>query len=242
MNYYQFHISDWALHTSHLTLEEEGVYRRLLDYYYDTELPIPEETQSVIRRLRLGSYSVIVGLILEEFFVLKDGFWHNLRADFEISEYHKKVERAKENGKKGGRPKKNNQQNQQVGKSENPEKTESVSVANPEKSESKANQEPLTINHNPVNNNNDHHDDFDEFWDRYPKKVGKKAARTSWKRLNKESKEIALGDCEARYAGTEKQFIPNPSTYLNGERWNDEKIVVGGTKQPTQTPAAMKEL
>ena len=87
MNYYQFHIADWALHTSHLTLEEEGVYRRLLDHYYDTESPIPEETQPVIRRLRLRGYEETVALILEEFFVLEGGGWRNRRADTEIAAY-----------------------------------------------------------------------------------------------------------------------------------------------------------
>jgi len=106
MHYYQFNISDWALHTSHLTLEEEGIYRRILDHYYDSEKPIPEETQPVIRRLRLANHSVPFGLILSEFFLLEADGWHNHRADIEIKEYHHKAEVARLNGKKGGRPKK----------------------------------------------------------------------------------------------------------------------------------------
>jgi uncharacterized protein YdaU (DUF1376 family) len=143
MNFYQFHIGDFNLHTAHLTLEEEAVYRRLLDYYYDTESPIPEETQLVIRRLRLGSYKETVALILNEFFILEPDGWHNLRADIEISEYNKKAERARENGKKGGRPKKNKGI-----------KTQSVPVANPEETGSKANQEPVTINQEPERGKN----------------------------------------------------------------------------------------
>lgn len=88
MNYYQFHIADWALHTSHLSLEEEAVYRRLLDYYYDTEAPIPRETKWVIRRLRLVPHKEIVLSILQEFFVLQDDGWHNLRADREIEKWN----------------------------------------------------------------------------------------------------------------------------------------------------------
>lgn len=141
MNYYQFHIADFALHTSHLTLEEEGVYRRLLDHYYDTESPIPKKTESVIRRLRLVSYAQIVESILAEFFVLKADGWHNLRADFEISEYNKKADKARENGMKGGRPKKNKELPKQ--------ETDSVILANPEKTGSKANQEPITSNQEP---------------------------------------------------------------------------------------------
>lgn len=147
MHYYQFHISDWALHTSHLDIEEEAIYRRLLDYYYDTEQPIPTETQRVIRRLRLGAHTDLVGLILEEFFIKKADGWHNLRADKEIAEYNAKAETARANGKKGGRPKK---QKQLFAVNERPEKTQLDNLANPEKTKLKANQEPQTTNQKPL--------------------------------------------------------------------------------------------
>tara|TARA_R110002050_G_scaffold194733_2_gene329549 strand:+ start:564 stop:1037 length:474 start_codon:yes stop_codon:yes gene_type:complete len=152
MHYYQFHIADWVLHTSHLNIEEEAVYRRLLDYYYDTEQPIPIETQWVIRRLRLGSHSDLVGLILEEFFVKKDDGWHNLRADREVAEYNAKAETARANGKKGGRPKKQKQLSEADG---NPQKTQSDNSANPGKTGLKANQERQTINHKPQTTNDE---------------------------------------------------------------------------------------
>lgn len=136
MHYYQFNISVWSLHTSHLTLEEECVYRRLLDYYYDTEKPIPEETKSVIRRLRLVNYESIVGQILSEFFHLEHDGWHNNRADIEIADYQSKAEKARLNGKKGGRPK----QNKAI-------ETKSVILANPEETTSKANYKLITNNY-----------------------------------------------------------------------------------------------
>ena len=139
MHFYPFNIGDFALHTSHLTLEEEGVYRRLLDFYYDTELPIPIKTQTVIRRLRLGSYGETVALVLEEFFIKQDDGWHNLRADIEIADYHSKVETSRANGKKGGRPKKNSGP-----------KTQSVILANPDLTQTKAKHKLLTKNHKPI--------------------------------------------------------------------------------------------
>jgi len=129
MYYYKFNIADWHLATSHLSLEEEAIYFRLINYYYDTEKPIPEETQSVIRRLRLGSYSEIVGIILKEFFTLESNGWHHKRCDDEISQYHDKAEVNQVNGKKGGRPK----------------KTQSVTKDNPDITLTK-NHKPLTIN------------------------------------------------------------------------------------------------
>lgn len=129
MYYYKFNIADWHLATSHLSLEEEAIYFRLINYYYDTEKPIPEETQSVIRRLRLGSNSDIVGIVLKEFFTLESDGWHHKRCDDEISQYHDKAEVNQVNGKKGGRPK----------------KTKTVSKDNPDITLTK-NHKPLTIN------------------------------------------------------------------------------------------------
>ena len=149
MHYYQFNIGDWALHTGHLSLEEEAVYRRILDFYYDTELPIPKDTKLVIRRLRLSAHSEIVDIILDEYFYLENDGWHNKRADEEIAKYQAKSDRAKVNGAKGGRPLKTKAEEPKPNPKEprdNPEITQQVILANPEESKSKANQELLTIN------------------------------------------------------------------------------------------------
>lgn len=165
MHYYQFNIADWTLHTAHLTLEEEAVYFRLLNHYYDTESPIPKETKPVIRRLRLGSDAEILGLILDEFFVEQDDGWHHKRCDEEIAAYHAKADKARANGRKGGRPKKGPEKtepkpttNPSGGGSDNsanPEETPLVILANPEETTSKANHKPLTNNHKPLTNLSD---------------------------------------------------------------------------------------
>ena len=139
MHYYPFNIADFNLHTAHLTLEEEAVYRRLIDFYYDTEKPIPKETQPVIRRLRLGSYVSEFEQILSEFFVLEGDGWHSYRCDIEIKAYHDKAEKARANGRKGGRPPKNKGQ-----------ETQPVNLANPDLTQPKANQELRTNNHKPI--------------------------------------------------------------------------------------------
>ena len=156
MHYYQFNIGDWALHTSHLSLEEEGVYRRILDFYYDTELPIPKDTRQIMRRLRLSQHSEIVDIILEEYFYLEDDGWHNKRVDEEIAKYQAKSDRAKVNGAKGGRPPKPQKEEPKANPkepSDNPEETQPVILANPEETKSKANQELLTNNEELGTNN-----------------------------------------------------------------------------------------
>ena len=68
---------------------------------------------------------------------------------------------------------------------------------------------------------------FEQFWAVYPRKVGKKMAEKAFNRLKPENKIKALNSISAHVsyweaAGTEKEFIPHASTWLNGERWEDE--------------------
>ena len=82
-------------------------------------------------------------------------------------------------------------------------------------------------------------DPFDEWWEHYPKKVGKGQARTAFKRALKKIDLDTLMDgtrqlaAHHQQAGTDKKFIPNPSTWLNGERWDDELIPVNGERTPS---------
>lgn len=85
MNFYKFHIGDFVSATVHLSPMEELAYRRLLDMYYDTECPIPLETDPVSRRLRIGSD--VVEIVLKEFFFEQADGWHNSRCDAEIERY-----------------------------------------------------------------------------------------------------------------------------------------------------------
>ena len=134
MHYYKFNIADYRKDTGHLSTIEHGIYRQLIDWYYLDEQPIPEETQMVIRRLRLGSDEVIfLQNVLSDFFVLgKKGYEHK-RIEVEIKDYQEQVEKNKNNGKLGGRPK----------------KTQSVISGLPDESQNNPNQEPLTTNHKP---------------------------------------------------------------------------------------------
>jgi uncharacterized protein YdaU (DUF1376 family) len=104
MHYYNFNIGDYMKHTLHLTPEEDLAYRRLLDMYYDTESPIPNNIPLVSRRLRMASE--VVESVLNEFFEASQEGYKNYRADGEIAEYHKFLEKQKANGRLGGRPKK----------------------------------------------------------------------------------------------------------------------------------------
>lgn len=96
MNFYPFHIGDYISHTSHLTDEEDLAYRRMIDLYYMGEMPFPNDSAWIARRVK--SNPAIVLTLLNEYFELsEDGNWHNTRADREIAKY----QFVKESGKKG---------------------------------------------------------------------------------------------------------------------------------------------
>ena len=74
--------------------------------------------------------------------------------------------------------------------------------------------------------------DFERFWNSYPKKVGKPYARQVFMKKVKHNDMPSLLEGLERYKGSKQwkdsQYIPNPSTFINQERWKDE---VKGTKK-----------
>lgn len=85
-------------------------------------------------------------------------------------------------------------------------------------------------------------DDFELFWKSYPKKIGKKDALKAFQKARKSG----LPEIEVVVASIEKQrksdqwrrdngqYIPNPSTWLNQGRWDDELREGPGRKLTTQ--------
>jgi uncharacterized protein YdaU (DUF1376 family) len=107
VNYYPHHIGDYLRDTLHLSLLEHGAYRRMLDYYYASEKPLPLETQWVCKLIRADSEEErkAVAWVLENFFEKGVDGWHNKRADDEVRASNNRAKVARRNGKKGGRPK-----------------------------------------------------------------------------------------------------------------------------------------
>lgn len=106
MHYFEHHIGDYAAATAHLSLLEDAVYSRLLRRYYMQEEPLPADEAKVARLAgaRTADEVAAVHAVLDEFFTLQADGWHNKRADEEIERYRIKIEAARDNGRKGGRP------------------------------------------------------------------------------------------------------------------------------------------
>jgi hypothetical protein len=70
---------------------------------------------------------------------------------------------------------------------------------------------------------------FDDFWSAYPKKKERKKCAAIWERRELDDiGEMIVADVEARLLNDGKwieedgKFVPNPQTYLNGDRWEDD--------------------
>lgn len=66
--------------------------------------------------------------------------------------------------------------------------------------------------------------DFDEFWDRYPLKVGKLAAEKEYMKARRLASREKLLDGVTRYRETKPDDWPwcHPKTWLSQGRWLDE--------------------
>lgn len=80
-------------------------------------------------------------------------------------------------------------------------------------------------------------DGFDLFWGPYPRKVGKEKARKVWVKLSLKVRGDALRALPKHIELWErrqvaKEFIPHPTSWLNGRRWEDD--IDSELQQPVQ--------
>lgn len=106
MNYYERHLGDFVRDTAHLSMLEDGAYNRLLDRYYATEAGIPDAQKYRVARAHTKEEKQAVDTVLGEFFFLADGVWTKNRVEKEIAKAQGRIKAAQDNGKRGGRPKK----------------------------------------------------------------------------------------------------------------------------------------
>ncbi len=93
--------------------------------------------------------------------------------------------------------------------------------------------------HNPIirkkeSKNKEINKDFELFWNAYPKKIGKKKVEYRFNAIefpiDKILKNIELQKQSDQWQT--QQYIPNPETYLNQERWQDEVILEVKPEEP----------
>jgi len=213
MLWYKFHIGDYITHTTYLGDAEDLAYRRLLDLYYMSEKPIPLDTQSVARKIRLDLD--ITESVLGEFFEKGVDGYRNNRCDMEIAKYQHQVENNRTLGKRGGRPRKTETE------------TESKPKVNPKKNKKEnkdiSSAKPTTSR-------------FDDFWAIWPsskRKVARAECEKKWAKYDLDMVADRIIASVAKLKKTEQWtsgFDPAPLTYINQRRWEDDS----GEQQATR--------
>jgi len=83
----------------HLSEIEDLTYRRLLDWYYLHESPIPLDLNEVSRQIRMRTHSDCIATVLQEFFERTADGWIHHRANKEIEKVGDKSQKASASAK-----------------------------------------------------------------------------------------------------------------------------------------------
>lgn len=211
MIWYKFYLGDYITHTTHLSDAEDLAYRRLLDLYYISEKPIPLDTESVARKIRLDLD--ITESVLGEFFDKGVDGYRNSRCDMEIAKYQHQVETNRSLGKRGGRPK----------------KTESETETKPN-----TNPKQIQIQNKNISSAKPTTTRFNDFWSAWPSSKRKVARAECEKKWAKHDLDMVADIIIANVTKLKKTeqwlggFDPAPLTYINQRRWEDD----AGEQQP----------
>ena len=213
MIWYKFYLGDYITHTTHLSDAEDLAYRRLLDLYYISEKPIPLDTESVARKIRLDLD--ITESVLGEFFDKGVDGYRNSRCDMEIAKYQHQVETNRSLGKRGGRPK----------------KTESETETKPN-----TNPKQIQIQNKNISSAKPTTTRFNDFWSAWPSSKRKVARAECEKKWAKHDLDMVADIIIANVTKLKKTeqwlggFDPAPLTYINQRRWEDD----AGDQQPVR--------
>lgn len=132
MNFFKLYIGDYQRDTAHLSVTEHGAYMLMLQLFYATEKPLP--TGKVLHRMLRAdgpADRAAIDEVARQFWVETDAGLVNDRAAIEIgkSDHQRAVNR--EMGKRGGRPRKTEQETDSVSGIKTEQETDSVLFREP---------------------------------------------------------------------------------------------------------------
>lgn len=109
MNYFELYPGDYMRDTGELSLCQHGAYLLLLMSYYSTEDGLPADKVSLCRitRAMTREEQASTALVAKRFFIEgPNGRLRSNRIDEDLIKAHARIESARVNGSKGGRPRK----------------------------------------------------------------------------------------------------------------------------------------
>lgn len=107
MNWYKFKISEFYEKIGvGLTVEEELIYRKLIDLYYLNDGPLPNVMEELVDAVGMGDVGTVMRVLRGFFLLSKEGdCWHDEVIDRDLMNRKHQVSINRKIGQKGGRPK-----------------------------------------------------------------------------------------------------------------------------------------
>mgnify|MGYP003633480210 FL=1 len=95
MHYYQFNIGDYKSHTDHLDLLEDLAFRRMMDWCYLHESPLPLDLNVIAKKILMRTHTDSIASVLEEFFHKTENGYLNKRITCEVEAFKAKSDKAR---------------------------------------------------------------------------------------------------------------------------------------------------
>lgn len=146
MHYYTFKPKDYMSKTAFLEPLEDLAYRRMLDYCYLTEKPLPKDIEEIAMLICMRTHTDSIKTVLRYFFDLTDDGYVNDFVVRELDAYHSKSAKAKASANARW----SKERNKIKGIDDTKSQCNSNANALHEESECNANQEPITNNQEPI--------------------------------------------------------------------------------------------
>lgn len=208
--------------TMHLGRDQHGAYLLLIMAYWMRGAPLADSDQELAAIVRASQPDWRrLRHVMEPFFEVSGGFWVHHKIEKELARAREIIETKTKSGKAGAE-KRWRTKSEPDGKPIADAMADAMANASqtdaplplPKPVSKKVSILPTCVG-------------FDEFWNFYPRKVGKAAARKVFSKIVREGIDPAIiGAGSSRYAasvaGKDQTYIAHPKTWLNDGRWADE--------------------
>tara|TARA_R110000868_G_scaffold184980_2_gene426724 strand:+ start:5121 stop:5813 length:693 start_codon:yes stop_codon:yes gene_type:complete len=205
--YFKFFVSEWTDGDITLeSLEAQGLFINVCSYYWSNECDVK---LSKLRKRFKGKDKLIDQLISVDILKIED---ENVLISFLIEQRHERVNKS--------------ETNKRIALESWEKRRESERNANASETQS----ERVTIKKRREEKKEDK--EFNLFWSKYPKNIAKPKCLQKWNKLKQEDIDKILNtiDTFLEYKPFKDYTHPNPLTYLNNERWNDELSTIEEVK------------
>lgn len=178
-----------------------GIYWSIIEDLYQNANALPMDCEGIAFDLHTDKKTIQSVICDFDLFVIKDGFFGSMSVQRRLDERNAKSNKAREIAMKRWNPDANAL----------PPQSQGTAIKESKGKESKGEKEIM----------------FDSFWLKYPNKVAKQKCKDKFLKLPDSDVEMIMATLDSFI--THKPFPnynhPNPETYLNQKRWQDEITV-----------------